>query len=126
MVWSREICKCKKSIFLIPNAFIFNVIGDFYPEDHEWLLVCFLIFFPLSPFQALEIWAYRHWAFVSTLERWQSVASSCHTFFCWESQPWCNCSSKGTYFILAMILRLRIFTCWSILIWNLPLLDQRW
>lgn len=67
-------------------------------------------FFPPSSFQALEIRTYRHWASVSTFERWPSVTSSCHTFFCWESQPWCNCSSKGRYFIVATVLSSRIFT----------------
>lgn len=74
-------------------------------------MICFVIFFFFpSPFQALEIWTYRHWASVSTFERWPSVTSSCHTFFCWESQPWCNCSSKGRYFIVATVLSSRIFT----------------
>lgn len=68
----------------------------------KWVLreIWFVSTFSHSPNpQALEIWAYRNRASVSTPKGWQSVASSCHTFFCWKSQPWCNCCSKGTYFI---------------------------
>lgn len=87
-----------------------NLSIIFFLSGYMSSMPCDFFLFSPSLFQALEIWTYRHWASVSTLERWPSVTSSCYTFFCWESQPWCNCSSKGRYSILVTILDLRIFT----------------
>lgn len=46
-------------------------------------------------FQALEVWAHKHWLPVPAAEGWQDPACPCHQILCAVSQPRCHCGSEG-------------------------------